>query len=98
MNTGQMAVPHRLPVQPAPAWFTRSAMPSIGIAIGSIWGAVLVASLLLAVAGDRFENHEQLAVVAMADSVWATVATALVLLAGSVTPRTEAGAWPVLAP
>jgi hypothetical protein len=82
-----------------PAWtrvFGESPMPSIGLAVVAIWVAILVASLY-APAMITGSNHEQLAIVAMADWIWGGVATALILLAGAVSPRNRAGVWPMTA-
>lgn len=76
--------------------FADSPVPSIGLAIATIWVAILVSSVY-APALITGSNHEQLPVVAITDWIWGGVATALILLAGAVAPRDGAGVWPMMA-
>ena len=57
---------------------------SMGLAVGSVWLAVLIASLYAPVMITG-SNHERLAIAPLADWLWGALATGLLLLAAAFT-------------
>jgi hypothetical protein len=74
----------------------RSRFVPVGVAIVSVWLAVLFATLYAPalIAGSR---HETIAVAAMADWLWGGLATAFLLLAAAFSRPEGSGAWWVVA-
>jgi hypothetical protein len=77
--------------------FAGSELPGVSLAIAAIWISVVTASLFAPVMVTG-SNHEELSIVAMADWIWAGLATGLLLLAAGVSPRRVAGSWPMVGP
>lgn len=69
---------------------------SMGLAVGSVWLAVLIASLYAPVMITG-SNHERLAIAPLADWLWGALATGLLLLAAAFSRPGRAGIWPTVA-
>ncbi|HEX7473051.1 MAG TPA: hypothetical protein VF323_08195 [Candidatus Limnocylindrales bacterium] len=68
----------------------------VALAVGSIWLAVLVASVFAPVMITG-SNHERLAIAALGDWLWGGLATGLLLLAAAFVRPERTGIWPVVA-
>ena len=68
----------------------------VGLAVGAIWLAVLVASVFAPVMITG-SNHERLAIAALGDWLWGGLATGLLLLAAAFTRPERLGMWPMVA-
>lgn len=75
---------------------TNPRLLAVGIAIGSIWLAVVIASLYAPVMVTG-SNHERLAIAALGDWLWGGMATGLLLLAAAFTGPGRTGIWPTAA-
>ncbi len=73
-----------------------SRLISVGLAVGAIWVAVLVASIYAPVMITG-ASHERLAIAALGDWLWGGLATGLLLLAAAFTRPEQHDIWPVVA-
>ena len=68
----------------------------VALAVGSIWLAVLIASVFAPVMITG-SNHERLAIAAVSDWLWGGLASGLLLLAAAFARPERSGVWPAVA-